>query len=92
MPVSACVFAVDGLGLCTPQFSLISARPSTTSAMSPALSLTLHGRPTALKSGALGHGITPPAYDSAASGGQGQFHINNVNVAPILLSNTVIDI
>jgi hypothetical protein len=48
--------------------------------MSPALSLALQGRPTALKFGALGLGITPPANDLSASGGQGQLHINNVNV------------
>ena len=48
--------------------------------MKLALGFAPNGRPTALKSGALGHGITPPANDPAASGGQGQLHINNVNV------------
>jgi hypothetical protein len=43
--------------------------------MSFALSLTLHGRPTALNFSEFGNSITPPANDLAASGGQGQFHI-----------------
>jgi hypothetical protein len=45
--------------------------------MKLALGFTLHGRPTTLKFGALGNGITPPTNDSAASGGQRQFHFNN---------------
>ena len=47
--------------------------------MKLALSFTLHGRPTTLKFGALGHGVTPPADDFAASGGQRQFHTTTVN-------------
>ena len=48
--------------------------------MKLALSFAPNGWPTALEFRALGHGITPPANDPAASGGQGQLHINNVNV------------
>jgi hypothetical protein len=38
--------------------------------MKLALSFTLHGRRTTLKFCTLGHGITPPADNPAASGGQ----------------------
>ena len=48
--------------------------------MKLAFSFAPNSWPTALKSGALGHGNTPPANDLSASGGQGQLHINNVNV------------
>jgi len=37
--------------------------------MKLALSFAPNGWPTALKSGALGHGITPPTNDPATSGG-----------------------
>jgi hypothetical protein len=50
--------------------------------MKLALCFTLYGWPAALKFCSLGHGITTPANDLAASGGQGQFHINSVNIAP----------
>ena len=57
--------------------------------MKLALSFTPNGRPTALELSALRHSITPPADDPATSGGQGQFHIYNVNVAPLLQTTTV---
>jgi hypothetical protein len=70
LPVSAGVFAVDGLGFCAPQFPLLCAWPSTKPTVKLALSFTLHGGPTTLNLGALGNGITPPADNPAASGGQ----------------------
>ena len=48
--------------------------------MKLALSFAPNGWPTALEFGSFGRGITPSANDPAASGGQGQLHINNVNV------------
>jgi hypothetical protein len=50
--------------------------------MKLALGFTLHGWPTTLKFCSLRHGVTPPANDLAAGGGQGQFNINSVNGAP----------
>jgi hypothetical protein len=50
--------------------------------MKLALSFTANGWPTALNFGALGCGVASLANDLAASGGQGQFHINSVNIAP----------
>jgi hypothetical protein len=56
--------------------------------MELALSFALHGWPATLKFCSLGHGVTPSASDLAASGGQRQFHINNVNVAPLSQTTT----
>ena len=48
--------------------------------MSLALGFAANGWPTTLEFCSLGRGITPSANDLSASGGQGQLHINNVNV------------
>ena len=56
--------------------------------MKLALSFALHGWPTTLEFCALRHGVAPQADDHATSSGQRQFHINNVNVAPLSQTTT----